>query len=310
MEIGVVIVTFNRLQKLKIALDSFSKQSKPPKYVVVVNNASTDGTLEFLQNWQEKCDCVYKKIVINCEKNTGGSGGFYTGLTAAIKEEADWIWVSDDDAYPERDTIKQISNFIDTNDLHDIGAICTSVYNKNGNIALSHRRMLRKGFLTTSEREADLAEYHKPYFDIDEFSYVGAVISKSVLEEVGVTNPKFFLYCDDTEHSLRIREIARILCVPSIRVIHDAPIETQYRVDWKKYYSVRNPYFTYLFRFPKRYSAYYYLSTRAKYYIKKFFKLRDTTELNIYKAALKDIKNKKMGINKVYRPGWTKNGRK
>lgn len=48
MQIGVVLVTFNRLEKLKIALESFENQTCSPKYLLVVNNASTDGTGDFL----------------------------------------------------------------------------------------------------------------------------------------------------------------------------------------------------------------------------------------------------------------------
>ena len=44
MKIGVVLVTYNRLDKLKIALESYNKQSIKPQYVLVVNNNSTDNT--------------------------------------------------------------------------------------------------------------------------------------------------------------------------------------------------------------------------------------------------------------------------
>jgi GT2 family glycosyltransferase len=43
MDIGVVLVTFNRLEKLKIALGSYDKQTVKPKYILVVDNKSTDG---------------------------------------------------------------------------------------------------------------------------------------------------------------------------------------------------------------------------------------------------------------------------
>ena len=48
MKFGVVLVTYNRLDKLKIALECYEKQKYLPKNIIVVNNASTDGTKEFL----------------------------------------------------------------------------------------------------------------------------------------------------------------------------------------------------------------------------------------------------------------------
>ena len=54
MEIGVVLVTFNRLEKLKIALEAYERQTVKPKYILVVDNNSTDGTREYLENWKKE----------------------------------------------------------------------------------------------------------------------------------------------------------------------------------------------------------------------------------------------------------------
>ena len=60
MEIGVVLVTFNRLEKLKIALEAYERQTVKPKYILVVDNNSTDGTREYLENWKKE-EKQYKK---------------------------------------------------------------------------------------------------------------------------------------------------------------------------------------------------------------------------------------------------------
>ena len=51
MDIGVAIVTYNRLEKLKIALKKYENQTILPKYIIAVNNNSNDGTKEFLNEW-------------------------------------------------------------------------------------------------------------------------------------------------------------------------------------------------------------------------------------------------------------------
>lgn len=48
MNIAVVLVTYNRLDCLKITLQRYASQTLQPAYVVVVNNASTDGTEAYL----------------------------------------------------------------------------------------------------------------------------------------------------------------------------------------------------------------------------------------------------------------------
>ena len=51
MELGVVIVTFNRLEKLKKALKAYEMQTCRPGRILVVDNCSTDGTDVYLQKW-------------------------------------------------------------------------------------------------------------------------------------------------------------------------------------------------------------------------------------------------------------------
>ena len=97
MDIGVVIVTFNRLEKLKSALVHYHKQTKPFKYMLIIDNHSSDGTVEYLKKW-EATEENYQKYCIYLDENTGGAGGFYYGMEKAKTLSADWIWISDDAA--------------------------------------------------------------------------------------------------------------------------------------------------------------------------------------------------------------------
>ena len=64
-----VIVTYNRLDALKITVPN--SLAEPFSKVVVVNNASTDGTREWLESLQDP-----RLELIHCEVNGGGAGGF------------------------------------------------------------------------------------------------------------------------------------------------------------------------------------------------------------------------------------------
>ncbi|HCB3284298.1 TPA: glycosyltransferase, partial [Klebsiella pneumoniae] len=50
IEVAAVLVTYNRVALLKRAIDSLLKQSVELKYIVIVNNNSTDGTRDYLDN--------------------------------------------------------------------------------------------------------------------------------------------------------------------------------------------------------------------------------------------------------------------
>ena len=51
-KIAAVVVTYNRLNKLKKALLSYENQLHKPDYMIIVDNASNDGTPEWLNEWQ------------------------------------------------------------------------------------------------------------------------------------------------------------------------------------------------------------------------------------------------------------------
>ena len=252
--IGVVLVTYNRLDMLKKAIKSYDVQTKKPQYILIVNNACNDGTLEYLNQWS----CIeseYKKIVINLDKNIGGSGGFYEGLLRAEQMDAEWIWVSDDDAFPYKNAFEEAEKYIlkNKNFVQNISAVCGMVIN-NGEIDIDHRKIMRQHGLSIKIKKVPESMY-RSNFEINAFSYVGTIINKEKLLEAGLPEKEFFIWFDDTEHSLRLSKKGKIICVPTIKVYHDTVAEKE-KVSWKTYYGCRNLTYTYKKHFSK--GAYYF----------------------------------------------------
>ncbi len=53
-KVAAVVVTYNRLEKLKKVLASLESQTRLPQMLVIVNNAATDGTAEYLQEYAQR----------------------------------------------------------------------------------------------------------------------------------------------------------------------------------------------------------------------------------------------------------------
>lgn len=304
MEIGVVLVTYNRLEKLKVAIDRYRAQTHMPKYIIIVDNHSTDGTGEFLKEWlTQKED--YEKYCITLETNTGGAGGFYAGMEKALSLDADWVWVSDDDAYPRADAFEKIVKFYESQTPEQqerIAALCSAVYNQ-GKIHKEHRNHLDVSAFKVKIRATSLNEYKKDAIKIDVFSYVGSVIKKSVLINVGLDIKEFFIYCDDQEHSIRIGRAGDIFCVTSSIVDHDTPPYDPKVINWGRYYKRRNDLLMIKRNFPKRY---YYLRYAKRYLIEvSVFSKEPVVLKQLLKAAYHDAKRDRMGIHEIYKPGWS-----
>lgn len=301
-DIGVIIVTYNRLSKLKQALMSFEKQTFFPSYLLVVDNASTDGTGEYLKTWKRESG-AFDKIVITMKENRGGSGGFYTGLKKGLSLAADWLWVSDDDAFPCVDALYKTHEYLRQNmeRVGTLSAICGQVIN-HGKIDIAHRKIYGKKSITITETFVPEKEYEKTEFELNAFTYVGTIMNKEKLKKAGLPNRDFFIWWDDLEHGLRMSKIGKIVCVPAIKIHHDVD-ENGSSVSWKSYYGYRNMTATYKKYFPG--FCYWYFC--FKVWVKIIFNFltgRKIEEINILQDGFFDAIRNRFGIHAVYRPGW------
>ena len=96
----------------------------------MIDNASNDGTKEYLDHWMQDKTEKYKKIVIHCEKNTGGSGGFSLGVEKGLKLDCDFLFLADDDAYAEPDMLENLEKGYLSLPEKKISAICTAILNR------------------------------------------------------------------------------------------------------------------------------------------------------------------------------------
>ncbi|MBP3544002.1 MAG: glycosyltransferase [Lachnospiraceae bacterium] len=291
--IGVVVVTYNRLEKLKRALEAYEKQSKRPDYIVVVNNSSSDGTKEYIEQWKKGQDDILR-YTVTLDENMGGSGGFYEGLKIAKGLEAKWIFVADDDAYADTKAIELLEKYIEKLDEQKISAICGSVW-INGEIDVWHRRILMKKGITY-EKKVSIEEYKKDIFEMDIFSYVGTALSKEALLQVGLPQRDYFIAYDDSEHSFRMRNYGKIYCVPAIKIVHDA--EQDNSITWKTYYGIRNKIHAY-----KKHAGKTQAKIQSLYYLIRFG-IKGKKERSLVKQAVYDAWQDNLGVNKCYKPGW------
>ena len=294
MDRGVVLVTYNRADKLKKALESYEKQRCKPRYIYVVNNNSTDNTDAYLKTW-ENMDSDIEHKVFCLKENIGGSGGFHYGLSLAVDTDIDWVWLSDDDAYPDELCLEYMKDYILSNKEENISALCSSVLN-DGNIDTWHRRRFNKKLGIIKEDRIDKIEY-EDNFELDLLSYVGVLIKKESLLSAGLTQKNFFIAYDDSEHSIRLRKEGKIICIPKAVVIHDTKPENPNEISWKKYYVIRNKIYSY-----RKHFGYVQSHILALYYRLKNVNKKVLNEMA--KKAVRAAFSGNLGIDDVYKPGW------
>lgn len=89
-----VVVTWNRKELLARNLRAVLAQTRPVDEILVVDNASTDGTPEMLA-------AEFPMVrVVRLAGNAGAAGGMHVGVREGLALGADWLWLMDDDGVP------------------------------------------------------------------------------------------------------------------------------------------------------------------------------------------------------------------
>lgn len=211
--IATVIVTFNRLEKLKRVIASIEAQTAQPAHLVIVDNASTDGTADFLRSLESTIPLE----IVSLPENTGGAGGFSAGMRRGYELGADFVWVMDDDGYPDPDALQRLASGLEEASTalgRSVPFACSVVVFTDGELCEMNNpvpswdwgRLLVKG------QRAVLVE---------RCSFVSVLIPRWVLEEHGLPYKEYFIWFDDAEYTLRIsRECAGVQVLDS-RTVHD-----------------------------------------------------------------------------------------
>ena len=121
MKINCVIVTYNRLSLLKECISALKNQTYKINKIYIINNNSTDGTSDYLQ--ELIADSQF--VIINLPQNIGGAGGFSEGIKRVVLDGCDWAWIMDDDTIPMNNALEELVK--GTTVAKNVGYVCSRV---------------------------------------------------------------------------------------------------------------------------------------------------------------------------------------
>lgn len=204
-----VIVTYNRKELLKECINALLKQDYNNCDILVVDNASTDGTKQFIADELKNSKVHYE----NTGANLGGAGGFNFGIRKACKLECDFIWVMDDDCIVNNDSLTELIK-ADEKLKGDYGFLSSIVLWKDGNAAeMNKQKIIRIWYKK--------AQYLKNGLLLtNHATFVSMFLKKEVILNVGLPIKEFFIWGDDVEYSNRISKIHNCYIVGKSQVLH------------------------------------------------------------------------------------------
>jgi rhamnopyranosyl-N-acetylglucosaminyl-diphospho-decaprenol beta-1,3/1,4-galactofuranosyltransferase len=212
--IVAVVVTFNRLGLLQ-RLVARLRETESLAEILVVDNASTDGTGEWLAAQPEPVTAV------RLTENRGGAGGFHVGTRAAYDAGADLVWLMDDDGVPEPDCLKVLLGHWDTDGGYDFWGPAVLAEQDPARLCFPIRLPGRATVVhRMSEVEAAARDGVIPDVVIP---FNGVLVTRELVERIGTPREEFFIWGDDVEYLWRARRAgARTGTVVAARFLHPA----------------------------------------------------------------------------------------
>ena len=230
-----VILNTNRRDDTLACLTSLTTDGYPAQHVIVLDNASTDGSLAAIRSQFPAVE------VIALRENLGYAGNNNVGIKAALARGARWVFVLNEDT------------------VLDAGAVATLVAEgeRDPHIGIVGPMVLHHAEPTVIQsaggllgprwesRHAGHNEDDRGQFadarDVEWVSGCALMVRREVIETVGAIDARFFYYWEETEWCVRARRAGwRVVHVPAARLWHKG-VQRDYRPGpGVTYYDTRN----------------------------------------------------------------------
>lgn len=206
--VSVIVVNWNRRDLLRESLQSLSEQRAAPFEVILVDNGSTDGSVEMAGLEFRSSGAFHLRIIQN-DENRGFCAANNQGFAAA---EGEFIALLNNDAVAHPDWLSELIRAFDQGEDVGMAASKIVVYENPGRIdKAGHLIYLDGQNRGRGTGEADVGQYDR----VEETLWpdgCAAMYRRRMIEEIGGFDEDFFAYGDDAELGLRAR-IAGWRCV-------------------------------------------------------------------------------------------------
>jgi len=234
MKILAALVTHNRRKLLERCIDHIQKQTRLPDSILVVNNGSTDDTVDMLKDRNIQCIT---------QENVGSAGGWYQCISYAMEHNFDAVWLMDDDGFPNPSALEHLEGNLDT------GVACVSsvvLCEKDKErlvfplpILNDHKLPVLFAWKHKLRRINDvLAVFPNGLYPYAHF-FNGALVSCDAIQRVGNVDKNFFIAGEEADYLYRLRSDGGVFTDMSAHHYHPDVTERTWS-DLKIYYYIKN----------------------------------------------------------------------
>ena len=230
-----VILNTNRRDDTLACLDSLARATYKNHSIVVLDNHSTDGSVEAVRS-------AYPAVqIIQLTENRGYAGNNNVGIQVAMEQNADWVLVLNEDTILAADCLERLVEVGERDP--KIGMVGPLVYHYDEPDVIQSaggwtNRYWEAGHIGKDEK--DQGKFVAPRA-VDWLTGCGILVRRAVIEQVGMLDDKFFIYYEETEWCVRARKVGwTLMNVPQAKLWHKGVSRDYHPKPSFTYYSTRN----------------------------------------------------------------------
>ena len=208
--VWAVVVTHNRRELLRQCLEALRAQTRRPDRILVVDNASTDGTRELVR--LEFGDDVE---LLALPENAGGAGGFHAGLKAAHSGGAEWAWLMDDDTIPRPDALAALLAAPGR-----LAGIARPLLLSSRAVWIDGRLHPMNEQVFKRDPEPFIESCERGLLPLRMATFVSLLVHRDAVDRFGLPLAHYFIWSDDIEYTARILREDQGFLVPESVVEH------------------------------------------------------------------------------------------
>lgn len=292
--VSVIIVNWNAKVNLEECLDSVFKIAYSPFEVIVVDNASSDGSVSLLER-------KFPKVkVVKASNNLGFAQGNNLGYK---KSRGEYLLFLNNDCIVTNNFLAELVTYLEKNPT--VGIVQpTIIFYRTKTLTYLHKKInsvgsyfINSGFFYHQDwgKSFKKQKYSKPF---EVFSAYGAcfLTKREIINKVGLFDPDYFAYFEETDLCHRVLLAGySVVVYPTVYIFHKgAQTSEKFPVSFIQFHSFKNKFYTYL----KNFSSYYLLRTLIPHFLiceiasflLLFFRKPEYT-IAIQKAIFWNVKN-------------------
>lgn len=232
-----VIVNWNLRDDTLACVDSLLAASAQPGQIIIVDNGSTDGSIEAIRN--RYGPTVY---LLEAGENLGFAGGNNLGIRFALEKGADWVFLLNNDTLVATDSLVQLEKAASSNQKYTIYSPIIYYYDKP-EIIWHLGDHLIPGTLITFDRYRDkphLSTFPE-FIPVDFVNGCGMMIQRDVFNKIGLFDSSLFMYGEEVDFCWRARLAGfRFACATKSKIWHKVAASANQNPEHTRYLRVRN----------------------------------------------------------------------